>query len=91
MRSFMRYFSLAVFVFAIATCAWAQEGSITGSVRDSSGAVIPNAKVTLKETDTGSTRGTETNASGNYAFPDLPPGSRSRPSQRPRPAAGCPI
>ncbi|MGA8043685.1 MAG: carboxypeptidase-like regulatory domain-containing protein [Terracidiphilus sp.] len=44
------------------------EGSITGTVLDSSGAVIPNAQVTLKSTDTGLTLETRSSNSGGYTF-----------------------
>jgi hypothetical protein len=47
-------------------------GQITGTVTDTSGAVIPNAHVTLSSQLTGLTRTTTTNAAGDYSFPLLP-------------------
>ena len=44
------------------------EGSITGTVQDTTGAVIPNAQVTLTNNDVGLTLETRTNASGGYTF-----------------------
>src|SRR6185503_13790820 len=44
------------------------EGSITGTVQDASGAVVPNADVTLQNTDQGITLQTKSNASGIYTF-----------------------
>ena len=44
------------------------QGSITGVVSDPSGAVVPNAKVTLLNTDIGLTLETTTNGSGEYTF-----------------------
>src|ERR1700689_478042 len=44
------------------------EGAITGTVSDPSGAVIPNAQVTLTNTDQGLTLTTTTNGSGVYTF-----------------------
>ena len=44
------------------------EGSITGTVLDATGAVIPNALVTLVNTDQGITQQTRTNSSGGYTF-----------------------
>src|SRR5438874_2012299 len=44
------------------------EGAITGTVLDSSGAVVPNAEVTLLNTDQGITSKTKTNGSGGYTF-----------------------
>jgi hypothetical protein len=50
-------------------------GAINGTVRDSSGAVVPNATVTLANVATGVKRTTETNSVGNYGFVDIHPGS----------------
>lgn len=44
------------------------EGAITGTVLDSSGAVVPNAEVTLLNTDQGITHQTKSSASGGYTF-----------------------
>src|ERR1700742_1078810 len=44
------------------------EGAITGTVSDPSGAVIPNAQVTLTNTEQGLTLTTTTNGSGVYTF-----------------------
>jgi hypothetical protein len=50
-------------------------GSITGTVRDSSGAVVPDAQVTATNATIGLTRTTTTNADGDYLAAALPPGS----------------
>jgi hypothetical protein len=44
------------------------QGSVAGIVQDASGAVIPNAKVTLLNKDQGLSLETTTNASGEYIF-----------------------
>ena len=44
------------------------EGAITGTVQDATGAVVPNAQVTLLNTDQGITLETKTNSSGYYSF-----------------------
>jgi hypothetical protein len=49
-------------------------GGITGEVTDSSGAVIPNATVTVTEENTSLTRTTVTNGTGGYTFVNLPIG-----------------
>jgi Carboxypeptidase regulatory-like domain/TonB-dependent Receptor Plug Domain len=51
-------------------CAFGQvdEGAITGTVSDPTGAVIPNAQVTLTNTDQGLTLTTTTNGAGVYIF-----------------------
>ena len=50
-------------------------GGISGTVVDSTGAGVPNAKVTLLSPETGFTRTQESTSSGAYAFQDLPIGS----------------
>ncbi len=52
-------------------------GTVLGTVTDSSGAVIQNAKVTLTEVNTGIVHNAQTNASGNYTFSDLSEGNYS--------------
>src|SRR5690348_6383538 len=51
--------------------------TLLGNVTDVSGAVVPNAKVTITETNTGVSRTGQTNESGNYSFTNLPPGMYS--------------
>ncbi len=48
--------------------------SITGVVRDASGAVVPGAAVTIQHLETGTRRTTETDVNGNYSVPSLPVG-----------------
>ncbi len=50
-------------------------GDIAGTIKDSSGAVVPNATVTLKSVDTGQTRTATPNASGEYRFTTLQQGN----------------
>ncbi|PYV93806.1 MAG: hypothetical protein DMG05_00230 [Acidobacteria bacterium] len=49
-------------------------GQITGTVKDTSGAVMAGAKVTLTNPQTNQTRETTTSAAGDYVFPLLPVG-----------------
>jgi hypothetical protein len=53
----------------------AVNATLLGTVTDSSGATVANAKVTITETNTGISHASQTNESGNYVFPDLPPGT----------------
>ena len=48
---------------------------ISGLVTDKSGAVIPEASVTLRNQDTGAVREVATNSDGVYSFPSLLPGT----------------
>ena len=50
-------------------------GTILGTVTDSSGAVVPGAKVTVRQVATGLERNTETTSDGSYSVPELPMGS----------------
>ncbi|MGI9071633.1 MAG: carboxypeptidase regulatory-like domain-containing protein [Bryobacteraceae bacterium] len=61
-------FSTSVFAQSLTT------GDILGTVTDPSGAAIPNAGVTLKGVDTGTSQNTRTNQSGEYRFTLLKPG-----------------
>jgi hypothetical protein len=49
----------------------ASGGSVSGTVRDSTGAVVPKASVTATNTDTGGHQVVRTNSSGSYSFPSL--------------------
>ncbi len=53
----------------------AVNGTIVGTVTDSSGAAVANAKVTLTETNTKIVRSRLSNESGAYGFPELPQGT----------------
>ena len=50
-------------------------GRIIGRVADSSGAVLAGVKVTVTNEATGISRDTQTNGSGDYAFPEVPVGT----------------
>ena len=50
-------------------------GALTGTVTDPSGGSVPNATVTLTNTQTNQTRTTTTGTDGSYRFPLIPPGS----------------
>jgi hypothetical protein len=58
-----------------AAAAFAQDtATLTGTIRDNTGAVIPNASVTLKNTATGTVRELQTNSAGEYVAAAVPPG-----------------
>jgi len=50
-------------------------GAIQGTVRDSSGALVPGAKVMLVNTGTSATQSATTDESGNYAFKNIEVGT----------------
>ena len=45
--------------------------SITGTITDSSGAVVPGSQITVTSVDTGAERSVSSDATGNYLFPSL--------------------
>lgn len=53
--------------------AQAVYGSIYGTVSDNTGAVIPNAKITVKDVNKGTEQSTISNASGNWSIDHLIP------------------
>ncbi|MGH9355428.1 MAG: carboxypeptidase regulatory-like domain-containing protein, partial [Terriglobia bacterium] len=66
----------ALVVFAPALLkAQVTGATLSGSVTDVSGAVIPNAKVSIRNTATGVIRNVTANASGFYMAPNLLPGT----------------
>ncbi len=68
--------SLAVLCLLAAPSAHAQvTATLTGTVQDASGGVIPGAQVTLTNEATQESRTEQTNAAGLYAFPSLVPGT----------------
>jgi hypothetical protein len=49
-------------------------GTLSGFVKDPSGAVVARAKVTAAQVERGTTAVAETNSEGFYSFPALEPG-----------------
>jgi hypothetical protein len=67
--------SIAFFVpLSSPTLASGPTGSITGSITDSSGAVVARAQITIQNEDTNATRNAESNGDGDYTVALLPPG-----------------
>jgi hypothetical protein len=70
--------SLLSFVLILPSVVLAQtvtSGDIAGTITDPSGAAVPNAKVTLKNDETGATQTTTSNGTGAYRFALLNPGT----------------
>ncbi|MBI4874047.1 MAG: TonB-dependent receptor, partial [Acidobacteria bacterium] len=71
-------FALALLMAVVLVCpavAQLDRGALTGTVTDSSGAAVPSAKVTVRNTGTNAGYETETTMSGQYTLPNLPYGS----------------
>src|ERR1017187_4063019 len=77
-RSWLALAGLAVMFLLLGVPAahsqTATTGDIVGVVTDASGAVVPNAKVTIRFTDTNESHSDATNSSGGYRFSLLQPG-----------------
>jgi carboxypeptidase family protein len=69
-------FAVAALVFSTAAPAFAQldRGSISGTVKDQQGGVVPGVTVTATSKQTREARTTTTDASGFYTFANLMPG-----------------
>lgn len=70
-----KYLGLAaLLVMSASVYGQANQGSITGTVQDPSGAVVPNAPVELRNTGTGAIFSSGASATGNFVIP-VPTGS----------------
>jgi hypothetical protein len=74
----LQWGSRSILLLVLATCIPVLRadvtGSISGTITDSSGAVIPDASVLALNTDTDINHTTRTNTQGYYVFPILPTG-----------------
>jgi len=69
--------SSTLFAILLVPCAWPQSGTgtVSGTVRDQSGAVVPNAAMTLTNTATNVSSSTRSNEVGFYFYPAVVSGS----------------
>ena len=67
--------SLVAFILGLPALAQNATGTLVGHVTDASGAVIPNANVTVTNVDTGEAKILTTNEAGDYTAPLLKPGN----------------
>jgi len=72
-RKFALFFGLFFFLTS-ATRADVSRASLSGTITDSSGAVLPDTSVTVRNVETGVLRTVVSNAAGVYNVLDLPPG-----------------
>jgi len=66
---------LAVFLFSPAVQAQLYSGTVTGTVSDPTGAIVPNAKVTLVDQNKGYAFDATTDSAGRYLFRSVAPGT----------------
>jgi hypothetical protein len=74
-----RWLALLVVIATTVSSAYAQtsRGSVTGTVVDIQGAVLPNATVDLKNPATGAVINGKSNGAGEFAVPEIVPGMYS--------------
>ncbi len=73
-RASVRHFTRTICLIGIlcSALAWASvAGSISGTVKDASGGVVPNAEIALREVNTGIVHRANTNGEGHFSFPVL--------------------
>lgn len=70
-------FFACILLSATAVSAQTDNATLTGTVHDPSGAVIPSAKVQVKNVATGVVKEAATNSAGLYYVPNLIPGTYS--------------
>lgn len=68
--------AILVLLFCTALPGFSQavSATIVGTITDASGAAVAGAQVRVTETNTNISKSASANESGNYTFPDMPPG-----------------
>src|SRR3974390_2255853 len=66
--------AVAIFCLAAGALLAQSAGILTGTITDPTGAVVPNAEVSIRNTQTGVIVRAETNAQGLFRVPDVPIG-----------------
>lgn len=73
-RQLVRLLFLVLLACAAATTAFSQTAQVTGRISDQSGAVVPEAQITITNTATGINRESVSNDEGYFTLPLLNPG-----------------
>ncbi|HTM13519.1 MAG TPA: TonB-dependent receptor [Bryobacteraceae bacterium] len=66
---------IAIILSTVPASGQTSNGTILGTITDSSHAVIPNVQVSLTDTGTNTRRSDSTNSQGYFVFPNLAPGT----------------
>ncbi len=82
MRFLVRYFVVALLCTTFLRSQTRTTGDLSGVATDPSGAMVPNATITLTHKSTGTTQTSTTDSEGSYRFALLPPGEYSATAAR---------
>ena len=80
---FLFVVGLLIAFFAADARAQYEDGSLTGTIHDATGALVSNATVTVTNVNTGIVTKVTTNGSGDYEFPSLKVGTYSVEAEAP--------
>jgi hypothetical protein len=76
-RVFLLFVAVCTFAIGTSTFAQSDSSSLTGSVTDVSGALVPDAKITVRDNATNAERSITSNESGSFTLTNLAPGDYS--------------
>lgn len=83
-RGYCRFVSTVVLLLPLAGIGYSQSTtSLRGVVTDAQGGVIPGTVITLTDRDKGTVRQVVTDAVGEYAFLQMPPGTYALKAEKP--------
>src|SRR5271156_3994105 len=68
-------YSVSLLLFVSAAFAQSNLGTITGTITDPAGAVVPNAPIEARNVDTGALYQAAASGTGNYTIAQLPVGT----------------
>ena len=74
-RVSLLYLALILALFSTRAFGQADTGTISGTVRDATGGVVPDATITAKNIATSAQRTVQTDSTGGYTIPGLAPGT----------------
>ena len=80
---FGAYAALCTLLLAGHALAQIQSGTITGTIVDVSGALVPDSQITVTNDATGAARNLTTTDNGAFNFPGLPPGTYTLRVEKP--------
>ena len=86
--SICKRFTVRFLALLLCSLAWITAGSqtptasLSGVVRDSNGAVVPQVKITLRNVVKGTVRATSTDGQGHYSLPAMEPGTYELRAER---------